>query len=417
MTRTALHPRHSSPLPVGGHALSPEARLVLCSAGGPEMDEAIAALLPRVTDWPRLIALSVSEGAQPALGRRLRAVSAFVPEDAVRALEYVERAASFRQQYLHRRMVDALRLLSDAGIPVVLLKGAALVQTTYESVLDRPMSDVDLLVQPEWADAAQAMLCRAGWEQRYDPKFNDFYGTMHHLPPLVDARARSLTVGLELHTSIVQRDRDPFSFETDRIWQSASPAHALPAGTMVPSLHHRLFHCCVHFAWSHKLGKGAWRSCRDVSAMAREESVDWDEFIALARETRATVPCYWTLRLASSLANAALPPSVLRALQPRRLEPFLDMLERHFTHTVTAAERACPSDRLMSAIWTLAFKPERDADGREPAWKGEDRAWRLMRAGDETPRNEEPRRAKSAGAWLRYLGSIAGMPAPPRSAA
>ncbi len=396
-----------SSLPAGGRALSPEARLVLCSAGGPETDDAIATLLPRVTDWPRLIALSVNEGAQPALGKRLRAMAARIPQEVRPAFEYVERAASFRQQYLHARMLDALRVLSGAEIPVVLLKGAALVQTTYESVLDRPMSDVDLLVRPDQADAAQSLLRRAGWEQRYDPKFNDFYGTMHHLPPLVDSRARTLTVGLELHTSIVQRDRDPFAFETDRIWERALPADGLPAGTLVPSLHHRLFHCCVHFAWSHKLGKGAWRSCRDVSAMVRNESVDWDRFIALARETRATVPCYWTLSLASSLASAPIPASVLSALRPRRLGPFHDMLQRHFTNTITAAERACPSDRLMSAIWTLAFRPERDAEGREPAWKGEDRAWQLMRGENDPAKSDAPRRARSAGAWLRYLGAVA----------
>ena len=413
----ASPPDRLSPLPAGGHALSPEARLILCSAGGPETDEAIACLLPRVTDWRRLIALSVSEGAQPALGKRLRAVSARIPDDARPAFEYVERAASFRQKYLHGRMIDALRVLSDAAIPVVLLKGAALVQTTYESVLDRPMSDVDLLVHPNRAEAAQALLCRAGWEQRYDPRFNDFYGTMHHLPPLVDVRARALTVGLELHTSIVQRDRDPFTFAVERIWDAATPARGLPDGTLVPSLHHRLFHCCVHFAWSHKLGKGAWRSCRDVSAMVREEALDWDRFIALARETRATVPCYWTLRLASSLAHAAVPASVLRALQPRRLEPFLDVLERHFSHTITAAERACPSDRLIAAIWALAFKPERDADGREPVWKGEEREWRRMRGPDEATRTGDPSRARSARAWLRYLRSITGRQTPPASAA
>jgi hypothetical protein len=393
-------------------------RLVLCSAGGPETDDAIAALSARVTDWPRLIALSVSEGAQPALGKRLRAVSAPIPDDARRAFEHLERAASFRQHYLHSRMIDALRLLSDAAIPVVLLKGAALVQTTYESVLDRPMSDVDLLVHADQADVAQSILRGGGWEPRYDPKFNDFYGTMHHLPPLVDARARTLTVGLELHTSIVQCDRDPFTFEIDRIWDAASPAPGLPTGTLVPSLQHRLLHCCVHFAWSHKLSKGAWRSCRDVSAMLREQSIDWDEFIALVRDARAAVPCYWALRLASSLAGAPVPASVLRALRPRRLGPFLDMLERHFIHTITATERACPSDRLISAIWTLAFKPERDVHGNEPTWRGEERAWQLLHGPEKAVKQTgSPRRAASPAAWLRYLGSVTGMRTSPRPAA
>ena len=383
----------------------------MCTAGGPETDEAIRQLLPHITSWPRLLELSISEGTHPVFGSRLRAAApGAMPGDVGTTLEYIERAATFRQRYLQARMLDALRLLSKEGIPVVLLKGAALVQTTYESFVERPMSDIDLLVRPDEADRAQAVLRGAGWTQHYDQQFDAFYETMHHLPPLIDARAPTLTVGLEIHTAIVPRDRDPFAFGPPRIWQAALPADGLPAGTFVPSTVHRLFHCCLHFAWSHKLGRGAWRTFRDVSAMLRTETIDWSDFIATARSSGGGTSCYWTLYLARSLVNAPVPDAVLRDLLPRRPAPVLSFLARHFSHAVTGAERICPSERLQDAIWAAAFRPERGPDGTEPVWRGEDRPWRALRAGkaSDTALTEQ-RLANSPAAWLRYLRSVAGI--------
>jgi hypothetical protein len=404
--------RATALLPSGGHSLSPEARLVLCTAGGPETDAAIDLLVPRITNWPRLLELSVIEGAQPVLGRRLRESSAQIPDDVAPALEYIERAASFRQRYLESRMIDALRLMSAASIPVVLLKGAALVNTTYASFQDRPMSDVDLLVRPEQAERANALLCEAGWARHYDRGFDGFYETMHHLPPLIDARAPSLTVGLEVHTAIIQRDRDPFAFSSEQMWDAARVADGLPSGTLVPSVVHRLFHCCLHFAWSHKLSKGAWRTFRDVSAMIRAESIDWSDFVATAQAARGVASCYWTLRLARALANAPIPDDVLGRLRPDHSDLVLHALERHFSHTVTEAEQVCPSARLQAAIWTAAFRPEPDRDGNELPWRGAERPWRLMRGpggGAGEARIAQPRPAMSPAAWLRYAGSIIGM--------
>lgn len=408
----------SSSLPPGGQSLSPEVRLLLCTAGGPEADDAIRNFLPRVTSWPRLLELSIAEGTHPVFGSRLRAaVPGGIPDDVGRTLDYIERTAAFRQRYLQNRMVDALRLLSTEGIPVVLLKGAALAHTTYGSFVDRPMSDIDLLVRPNQADSAQAALRDAGWAQHYDPEFDGFYETMHHLPPLIDARAPKLTVGLEIHTAIVQRDRDPFAFAPDLIWEAALPAEGHPPGTLVPTVVHRLFHCCLHFAWSHKLGKGAWRTFRDISAMIRVEPIDWTEFVATARSSGGATACYWALYLARSLANAPVPGDVLRELVPRRPALVLSFFARHFSHTVTAGERICPSERLQDAIWMSAFRPGPGRDGMEPEWRGVDRQWLRMRGakGDE-PASIRRRPAMSPAAWLRYVGSIAGIRAGSRIA-
>ena len=50
---------------------------------------------------------------------------------------------------LHAALIRSLAALRAAGVPVIVLKGAAFASTIYPSLADRPMVDVDLLVHPQ----------------------------------------------------------------------------------------------------------------------------------------------------------------------------------------------------------------------------------------------------------------------------
>ena len=62
-------------------SLSPEAQLLLLTAGGDQNDAAIRALLARPLDWAKLSWLSETERATPVLWRRLSALGS-LPEEA-----------------------------------------------------------------------------------------------------------------------------------------------------------------------------------------------------------------------------------------------------------------------------------------------------------------------------------------------
>ena len=57
-----------------------------------------------------------------------------------------------------------LTILSQAGVRPVLLKGAALRRVIYAAPVQRPMSDLDLLIADEDFDAAASSLSRAGFQ-------------------------------------------------------------------------------------------------------------------------------------------------------------------------------------------------------------------------------------------------------------
>lgn len=76
-------------------------------------------------------------------------------------------AQTFAVQHLGRElMTRAARELRAAGIPFLVIKGMASAAMLYDDPLERPYSDVDVLVR--WRDVARAWtaLGRAGWDRK-----------------------------------------------------------------------------------------------------------------------------------------------------------------------------------------------------------------------------------------------------------
>src|SRR5665213_1868925 len=158
--RVAAAPlRNIEPRVMSLDSLSPEAQLLLLTAGGERNDEAIRALLAHPLDWAKLSWLAETERATPVLWRRLIALGS-LPDEA-QPLHRMAMVAEFRMSHLESRLLSALDTLAAAGTEAVLLKGAALALTVYGSFVARPMSDFDLLIAREKATRARDASSRA----------------------------------------------------------------------------------------------------------------------------------------------------------------------------------------------------------------------------------------------------------------
>jgi len=178
--------------------------------------------------------------------------------------------------------------LDEAGVPVLLLKGAALGRMVYGSPAERPVSDFDLLIPADRLEPAREALAAreyqaAGlfwfvrWQQRYRAE----------LPLVCYAPGRERLL-VELHWSLVELpyyiDRIPMA----EIWQASEPATGLP-GARLPDAATALLHGCAHWALHHSQEQRLlW--LLDVDRLARCGRVDWD--LVLDRATR------WGLQLA-----------------------------------------------------------------------------------------------------------------------
>jgi hypothetical protein len=378
-------------------SLSPEAQLLLLTAGGEKNDPAIRALLAGPLDWAKLAWLGEQERATPVLWRRLSA-SAALPGEA-QQLHRMAMVSEFRMSHLESRLLSALRTLEIAGTEVVLLKGAALALTVYGSFVARPMSDVDLLVRREEATRARDALLAAGWTSG-DGKTPEFYEGHHHLPPLIDGTGTGTS--LELHTSLFFEGH-PFVLTSDDIRRRAERVTVQGHTVLVPSVHDQLLHLCLHFAWSHMMATGAWRAFRDLDALLRTERVEWKEFTRLAKETRGASACYWTFRLARTLAGISVPLWVERALAPPEPEFALRRLEQHFTYDLLPTENISPSLWLTYTMWRAGLRPQWSGHGRVRPW---DRADELLAAERPGKLKRLFLHVRNARSWTRYARQV-----------
>jgi hypothetical protein len=394
---SAARARHPSSLPA-------EERLLLLSAGSVANDDAIRDVARGPVDWQRLLGLAQLERAVPLVYARLRAVGPeLVPAELLDQMRRLALVSDFAMLHLDGRLRESLRVLAGARVRVMLLKGAALAHSAYQGFRQRPMSDLDVLVDPSNAHLARRMMLGAGWRDIVGGVPDRVYDRHHHLPPLYDARSPELQI--EIHTALFP-ERQPFAFDASDLWARARPLGPEFPDAFVPDPMHLLLHACLHFMWSHQGRFGVWRMIRDVDALTRSGTVDWDEFVAVAAATRGATACYWTFRIAEVTAGVAVPASVVDRLRPPRSSFMLRAIERHFVMNVFPVDVTCPSVTLDHALWELAVMPRRSGHGGIRPWD-EEAEFVVPRneAGGSPamPRRERIRRFLASPSYIRTL--------------
>jgi len=381
----------------------PEERLLLLTAGGPGNDAAIREVAANGVDWQRFLGLAQIERAVPVIYPRLRTVvGEYVPAALLDQMRRLALVSDFTMLHLESRLRESLRVLHDSGVRVMLLKGAALAHTAYSGMRQRPMSDLDVLVDSSNAQTARRVLLGAGWRDFVGGIPRDVYDHHHHLPPLHDTRAPELQ--LEIHTALFP-ERQPFTFALAELWTRAEPLGPAVSSAFAPNPVHSLLHACLHFLWSHQGRFGAWRTIRDVDALTQRGSVDWDDFVAAARESRGGTSCYWTLRIAEAAAGVNVPATALEQLRPARSAYVLQALERHLLRNLFPVEFECPSVMLDHALWELAVMPRRSGHGAIRPWDEEDEFVPMPLPPSDSVSMVSKRRARLRAA-LRYLGTL-----------
>lgn len=398
-------------------ALSPEAELLLLTAGsasvgpsnGPAARSApavrrIRELVHGELDWEKLGWLAEHERAAPVLWGLLQGIEGApgkLPPQAAH-LQRLAMVSEFRMMHLEQRLADSLEALADAGIDVMLLKGAALALTVYGSFVRRPMIDVDILVHEDEALRARDVLVDEGWVSTEMEEFESFYRRHHHLPTLVDGRG--LDMQLEVHTALFF-EGNPFDFPMADLWRRAVPVTVRGLSAYVPSRQDQLLHLCLHFAWSHMMSSGAWRTFRDLRALMDPGDLDWDEFVALARKSRGASCCYWTLRLAHDLVGVPVPERVLGALRPPMSESMLDRVERHFVYSLLPSEVICPSVFVARTMWRMGVRPRWSGHGSVRPW---DRNEDLLVGGirPDSLGLRALNQLRNVKGWSRYVRSV-----------
>lgn len=268
--------------------------------------------------WSRWRARNDPKDTDRGSVRLLPLVYRNVPSEALDATDLTTlkssyQAAWYRNQLRLKGVADALRVLHDAGIRTLVLKGVALVVAHYGDAGVRPMDDADVLVPWDEAQRALAALTGAGWarEPNRAPRLNTAHA--EHL-------GHAVAGNLDLHRSaLAQAARDePF-------WSASTEIEILGVRTRTLAATDQLLHVAAHGARWGLLPPVHWMA--DAVTVARVE-LDWDRFVAEARRRRMTLTLTAALEHLVDAVGFEVPTDALARLRSTPKAPLERLVHR-----------------------------------------------------------------------------------------
>lgn len=329
-----------------------DALLALCARaqGHPAQHEQLARLAHALPSWEGLAERAEAHGLIPLLSTHLHAAGVAIPGGVRQQLQgyYMQHAhaARLREQVL----AQLLRLYRDAGIDVLLLKGAALAQLVYPQSLLRPMRDIDILVRAADAPRAQALLAEIGFTAPVSPTAGLEPG--HHHLAAIKRAIDGFSISVEVHhgLNLNEPGRPPRAFE-----DLATAAQPLTIGG-VPALtlgcEDTLWHIYRH-AFCMPLGYEPLRLIWVADLVTLVETwldrIDWDRVAHQHPAAYALLPLLHSLTPWDGAAAARFPGAPAPALLPAELDlqRRTAMLEETLEHAAALQAQAMQQRTLL----------------------------------------------------------------------
>ncbi len=211
--------------------------------------------------------------------------------------------------------------LADAGVPALLLKGAAYVLAALPPAQGRLFADVDILVSKADLGRVESALRLHGWYGGHHSVYDQRYYRqwMHELPPLVHIRRGS---HLDVHHNLLP-ETARIRTRPEKVIEASRP---LPGFNhlRVPDLHDLVLHSATHLFHEGEWGHGL-RDLVDLDALLRHGMTQqgwWDGLLMRSRELNLGFPLALALRYTSRLLETPVPADVL-AVSGRGLSPLV----------------------------------------------------------------------------------------------
>ena len=251
----------------------------------------------------RLCAIAQAAGIFGALPARVR-----------ERLETEHAAVAQHHRLIRWEVTRVRRALALAGVPLILLKGAAYLLADLPAARGRNFSDVDVLVPRDRLVVAEDALLQQGWEftelTAYDQRY--YRDWSHELPPMAH---KHRDVILDVHHNILP-PTGRFRPDPRLLLEAARSLPGLPLSVLAPA--DMVLHSACHLLQSGELDHSL-RDLTDLDSLIRHFCSGrdfWDGLVARAGALGVGRPLYYGLRFAERLLGTPVPAEVIRALAP-----------------------------------------------------------------------------------------------------
>jgi hypothetical protein len=228
-----------------------------------------------------------------------------------------------KNQVLIRVGARAVESLHEAGIDVLVLKGAALTLLNYRDLGLRLMADIDLLVPRDSALSAISTM-RGSLSPKQPALDSDERVLVEHGSSWVDDGGNEV----DLHWySLWQSSPD------EDFWDAALPIEIDGVASLALAPSDQLLHVCAHGASWHS--EPALRWVLDAVTVIRSGEIDWKRLVSQARRRELTITLADALGYLRSGFGVEIPEEVLIELRDSPTSLTSRIARRGLTHRPT----------------------------------------------------------------------------------
>ena len=238
-------------------------------------------------------------------------------------------AAAAENQLHQENLIQIVTAFAQQEIPVVISKGSVLAQTVYPDPACRPMSDIDLWVDPQQMERAVAIMTNLGFITREKVERPTSLqalsgGEIAFRRPdwvhgLVELHWSPLGGWWLYHTAVL---------DTSGMWQRRLPLTSTQSnldltGAAQLDPEDTIIQVAVHIAVNHQLSGTLLRSLADIALVAANRPVNWQLVAVRAKQWRVATAVYTALTLTHHLFDLPASEPARRHLQPNRQRRWL----------------------------------------------------------------------------------------------
>ena len=234
-------------------------------------DQAIRSAIGETIDWNRVYRIVKRQRVAGLVHDGLTRTGVSVPSDFARQIRNLASDIARKNLQFAAESMRIQQMFDEAGVPVLFVKGTALAQLAYGSLVQKHSWDIDALVTPDDVPRALQLLAGAG------------YHAFPPLPPMTDERYKhwirfsreyvlyheTKSVPVEIHWKLMENDY----FLSGISALSPSQMVAISGGLGIRTLvEDDLFaYLCVHGA-THGWSRLKWLA--DVAALMADDSAN-----------------------------------------------------------------------------------------------------------------------------------------------
>ncbi|MCW5772843.1 MAG: nucleotidyltransferase family protein [Rhodospirillaceae bacterium] len=210
-----------------------------------------------------------------------------------------------------RALGPLLAAMRAAGVPTMVLKGAALVAAYLDDPSLRPMDDVDILVPRQHRAAAAEIMATHGFKPIAMSPRVDFAGVEEfvHGWPFVDG-AR---VNVDLHWHVLYLDCRPHA--DDAFWRRARPAIFAGQPTLTLDPTDQLLNLIAHGAVWNDYATLRWAADATCVLRASAGEIDWNRLARDSIHRQIAPPMHDGLEALRTVLGIGVPSHALRSLR------------------------------------------------------------------------------------------------------